>query len=121
MPLFLDIHQPIPGLTARAIAGAHAKDLQAQPKHDVKYLKYWFDEGTGKVFCLVEAPSRKGDAAVRTRGSPGLLAGAGVYRSKRRCLNPPCRNSLCQRRMAEGAVINRANLDGEKYHTALCL
>ena len=73
MPLFLDIHQHIPGLTAEAVAGAHAKDLQAQPKHDVKYLKYWFDEGTGKVFCLVEAPSKEAAAAVH-REAHGLLA-----------------------------------------------
>jgi hypothetical protein len=35
----------------------------------VNYLKYWFDVGrfdvgTGKVFCLVEAPSKEAAAAV---------------------------------------------------------
>ncbi|TMD67254.1 MAG: DUF4242 domain-containing protein [Chloroflexi bacterium] len=35
----------------------HAKDLETQDKYGVKYLKYWFDEGSGKAFCLVEAPS----------------------------------------------------------------
>jgi Protein of unknown function (DUF4242) len=73
MPLFLDIHQHVPGLTAEAVAGAHAKDLQTQTKHGVKYLKYWFDEGTGKVFCLVEAPSKEAAAAVH-RDAHGLLA-----------------------------------------------
>ena len=73
MPLFLDIHQHIPGLTAEAVADAHAKDLQAQVKHGVKYLKYWFDEGTGKVFCLAEAPSKEAAAAVH-REAHGLLA-----------------------------------------------
>ena len=73
MPLFLDIHEHIPGLTAEAVAGAHRKDLQAQTKHGVKYLKYWFDEGTGKVFCLVEAPSKEAAAEVH-REAHGLLA-----------------------------------------------
>ena len=73
MPLYLDIHEHVPGLTAEAVAGAHAKDLQAQGKRGVKYLKYWFDEGTGKVFCLVEAPSKEAAAAVH-REAHGLLA-----------------------------------------------
>ena len=73
MPLFLDIHEHVPGLTAEAVAGAHGKDLQAQGKHGVKYLKYWFDEGTGKVFCLVEAPNKEAAAAVH-REAHGLLA-----------------------------------------------
>jgi hypothetical protein len=73
MPLFLDIHQHVPGLTAEAVAGAHAKDLQAQAKYGVKYLKYWFDESTGKVFCLAEAPTKEAAAAVH-REAHGLLA-----------------------------------------------
>jgi len=73
MPLFLDIHQHVPGLTADAVAGAHAKDLQTQTKYGVKYLKYWFDEGTGKVFCLAEAPSKEAAAAVH-REAHGLVA-----------------------------------------------
>ena len=73
MPLFLDSHEHVPGLTAEAVAGAHAKDLQAQANRGVKYLKYWFDEGTGKVFCLVEAPSKEAAAAVH-REAHGLLA-----------------------------------------------
>jgi hypothetical protein len=41
--------------------------------YGVKYKKYWFDVGTGKVFCLVEAPSK--EAAVRVhREAHGLLA-----------------------------------------------
>jgi hypothetical protein len=44
-----------------------------QHKHGVKYLRYWFDEGTGKVFCLVEAPSKDAAAAVH-RESHGQVA-----------------------------------------------
>ena len=25
--------------------------------YDVRYVRYWFDEATGRVYCLVEAPS----------------------------------------------------------------
>ena len=73
MPLFLDIHQHVDGLTAKAVAGAHQRDLEVQTKYGVKYLKYWFDEGSGKVFCLVEAPTKEAAAAVH-REAHGLLA-----------------------------------------------
>jgi hypothetical protein len=69
----MDIHEKIEGLTAAAVAQAHARDLEVQAKHGVKYLKYWFDESTGKVFCLVEAPSRDAAAAVH-RQAHGLVA-----------------------------------------------
>ena len=73
MPLYMDIHKHVAGLTAEAVAAAHAKDVETQAKHGVKYLKYWFDEGSGKVFCLVEAPSREAAMAVH-REAHGLVA-----------------------------------------------
>jgi hypothetical protein len=73
MPLYLDIHKHVDGLTADAVKGAHAADLAAQAELGVKYLQYWFDEGTGKVFCLVEAPSVSAAAEVHRRAH-GLLA-----------------------------------------------
>jgi hypothetical protein len=73
MPLFMDIHKHVPGLTAEAVAGAHAKDVEVQKKHGVKYIRYWFDDKAGKVFCLVEAPSKEAAAAVH-REAHGLLA-----------------------------------------------
>jgi peptidyl-tRNA hydrolase len=73
MPLFMDIHHHVDGLTAAAVAGAHKADLETQEKYGVKYLRYWFDEGTGKVFCLVEAPSREAAIAVH-REAHGLVA-----------------------------------------------
>jgi hypothetical protein len=39
----------------------------------VKYLKYWFNEGTGQVFCLCDAPSRQAAEAVH-REAHGLVA-----------------------------------------------
>jgi hypothetical protein len=70
MALFLDIHNHVPGLTKDAVAGAHQKDLETQDKHGVKYLKYWFNEGTGQVFCLIEAPDK--EAAMRA--APGFAS-----------------------------------------------
>ncbi len=73
MPLYMDIHKQVPGLTAEAVTGAHAKDLEVQAKYSVKYLRYWFDEGTGTVFCLCEAPNREAAVAVH-REAHGLVA-----------------------------------------------
>ena len=73
MPLYMDIHQHIEGLTADAVAGAHAADLKTQEKYGVKYLRYWFDEDAGKVFCLIEAPNKEAANAVHQEAH-GLVA-----------------------------------------------
>ena len=73
MPLYMDVHDEVDGLTGDAVAGAHEKDLEVQGKHGVNYLKYWYDEGTGKVFCLVDAPSKEAAEAVH-REAHGLVA-----------------------------------------------
>src|SRR5436309_15993777 len=84
MPLYMDIHHKVEGLTADAVKHAHEADVQTQEKYGVKYLKYWFDEGSGMVFCLVEAPTREAAATVH-REAHGLKADeivevkAGVY------------------------------------------
>jgi Protein of unknown function (DUF4242) len=64
MPLYIDHHRNVEGLTAEAIAEAHMKDLEAQQKHGVNYIRYWFNEEKGEVFCLVEAPSAEAANAV---------------------------------------------------------
>ena len=38
MPLFMDVHDKVPGLTAKAVAEAHQQDLKVQAKHKVKML-----------------------------------------------------------------------------------
>jgi len=73
MPLFMDTHGHIEGLTADAAAQAHEADLQTQAQYGVKYLRYWFDETAGKVFCLVEAPNKDAAIAVH-REAHGLVA-----------------------------------------------
>jgi hypothetical protein len=73
MPLYMDTHQCIEGLTAEAVARAHEADVKTQAKYRVKYLRYWFDENTGKVFCLVEAPNK--EAAIAGGNDPATTPG----------------------------------------------
>lgn len=73
MPLFLDEHEHIEGLTAAALAQAHGRDVEVGPKYGVTYLRYWYDEATGKVFCLVEAPTADAANTVH-REAHGLVA-----------------------------------------------
>ncbi len=73
MPLYMDHHKNVEGLTAEAVAGAHEKDLEVQDKHGVKYHRYWFNEEKGEVYCLCEAPSAEAAEAVH-REAHGLVA-----------------------------------------------
>ena len=41
MPLYLDTHKHVPGLTAEAVAGAHARDLEVQGKHSTSSRGNW--------------------------------------------------------------------------------
>ena len=70
----MDVHENLPeGATAADVAGAHEADLKTQEAYGVKYLRYWVNEGAGKVFCLVEAPSKEAAEAVH-REAHGLVA-----------------------------------------------
>jgi len=73
MPLYMDHHKKIEGLTAEAVAGAHQKDLETQDRHGAKALKYWFNEENGEVFCLFDAPNAEAAEAVH-REAHGLIA-----------------------------------------------
>jgi hypothetical protein len=64
MPLYMDHHKNLKGLTAQAVAEDHKKDLEVQHKHDAKALKYWFNEEKGEVYCLFEAPNAEAAEAV---------------------------------------------------------
>ncbi len=73
MPLYMDVHRNVEGLTAEAVAGAHQKDLETQAQHGVNYLKYWFNDQTGRIYCLVDAPSKEAAETVH-REAHGLVA-----------------------------------------------
>ncbi|HEY3218159.1 MAG TPA: nickel-binding protein [Candidatus Limnocylindria bacterium] len=68
----MDVHHKVTGAKAADVAAAHKQDLATQSKYGVKYLKYWFDEGNGRIYCLAEAPNK--EAAIRVhREAHGLL------------------------------------------------
>lgn len=73
MPLFMDVHSLDGGVALGDVAKAHMADLQEQGNYDVNYLRYWVDEGQGKIFCLVEAPSADAASTVH-RTAHGLVA-----------------------------------------------
>jgi hypothetical protein len=73
MPLYMDIHEIAGGVSIDDVAKAHQADLQTEGAHDVHYLKYWVDEGAGRIFCLVEAPSADAANTVH-REAHGLVA-----------------------------------------------
>jgi hypothetical protein len=73
MPLFMDHHRNVEGLTAAAVAEAHGKDVEVQDKYGVTYHRYWFNEESGEVFCLAEAPSKEAMESVH-REAHGLTA-----------------------------------------------
>ena len=74
MPRFIDVHHELPkGLSPEDAAAAHQKDVAAQGKHGVRYLKYWYDPATGKGFCLSEAPSKEAVMAVH-QDAHGIVA-----------------------------------------------
>lgn len=73
MPLFMDVHHKVEGLTAEAVAKAHQADLATQRDYGVNYLRYWYNPDLGEVFCLVEAPDA--DSAIEVhRKAHGLVA-----------------------------------------------
>lgn len=73
MPLYMDVHPKVEGLTADSVSSAHKMDLAVQEQYNVEYLRYWFNEETGRVFCLVEAPDAKAAERVH-REAHGLVA-----------------------------------------------
>ena len=73
MPLYMDLHRGMKGLTREEIENAHRLDEQVQDKYGVKYQKFWMNEEAGTIFCLIEAPSKEAAIAVH-REAHGLLA-----------------------------------------------
>jgi hypothetical protein len=73
MPLYLDVHHLVEGVTAADVEEAHRKDLAVQKKYGVTYLKYWHDLASGRAFCLIDAPSKEAAMAVHQEAH-GLMA-----------------------------------------------
>lgn len=73
MPLYMDIHKRIEGVTPEALIEAHRKDVEIQDRYGVHYLRYYLDQENESVFCIVEAPSKEAADRVH-RESHGLVA-----------------------------------------------
>lgn len=73
MPLYMDVHK-IDGITAEELAKAHMADIEVQGRYDVEYIKYWFNEGCGKVFCLVHAPTAEAANLVHSQAHGQVAA-----------------------------------------------
>ena len=73
MPLYMDIHTVSPDTTWEDIAKAHYEDVKIQDEYDVEYLKYWFNRGCNKLFCLVDAPNAEAARCVHQHAH-GLVA-----------------------------------------------
>jgi class 3 adenylate cyclase len=73
MPLYMDIHRNSKGVTIDDIVSAHQEDLKAQTEHDVKYLRWWYTQDVGSIYCLVRAPNAEAADAVHAKAH-GLRA-----------------------------------------------
>src|SRR6516164_360633 len=77
--LFIDVHQLEAGkVTYKDVEKAHAKDLAVEDKYGVKFLKYWFDEKKGMVFCLASASDS--DALRKTHAEAHGLLPERIYK-----------------------------------------
>lgn len=70
--MYIDIHEA-PGVTPDDVAKAHHADEKVQGKYGVEYHKYWFNQKTGKIYCMCTAPSAEAASAAH-REAHGLVA-----------------------------------------------
>jgi len=72
MPIFMDVHRDLGDVTEDDIRAAHARDLEVQDEHGVRFLTFWFNQPDGHAFCLVEAPDKESAIACH-KASHGLV------------------------------------------------
>ena len=62
MPLYTDTHERVRAITPEGVRRAYERSVSVQTEHHAHYVRMWahYDaEDHGRVFCLVEAPSRE--------------------------------------------------------------
>jgi class 3 adenylate cyclase len=59
MPLYMDLHKGLKGLTLEEAEKAHLLDIAVQDQFGVKFHKFWVNEEQGTAFCLMEAPNKE--------------------------------------------------------------
>lgn len=52
----MDLHEDMVGVSADDLERTHMTEVDAQDRYGVKFLRYWFNEPSGTLFCLIEAP-----------------------------------------------------------------
>ena len=67
MPMFMDVHTSMKGVTADALSTAHQADLDIQGDEGVDFQRAWADPVSGHVFCLSEAPSAEAVRRIHER------------------------------------------------------
>lgn len=67
----MDVHT-MDAVSIDDVVHARLADLRTQPTYDVRYLRYWVCEESGKVFCLVDAPSAIAAATVHLEAHGGV-------------------------------------------------
>ncbi len=72
MPMFMDVHHGMVGLTAEQLKEAHDADLAIQSEEGVDFQHAWADPSSGIVYCLSEAPN--GEAVQRVHERAGHRA-----------------------------------------------
>ena len=75
MPLFMDVHDIDGGVAVGDVAQGPPGplDLRDPRAATASYLRYWVDEKSGKVFCLVDSPDATHRSQVH-REAHGLVA-----------------------------------------------
>ena len=73
MPLYMDLHRGLKGISRQDVEHAHYLDEQVQDKYGVKYQKFWMNEEAGTLFCLIEGPNKEACAKVHEEAH-GMLA-----------------------------------------------
>ena len=73
MPLYMDLHKGVHGMTRDEMDHMHRADLNVQDQFDARIRKFWVNEEAGTVFCLIEAPSKEACKAIHIN-SHGMTA-----------------------------------------------
>ncbi|WP_436775520.1 SCO4226 family nickel-binding protein [Yinghuangia sp. YIM S09857] len=69
MPVFMDVHRNMRGISADDLKAAHQQDLALQDMEHVEFKHAWADPESGMVFCLAEGPDA--DAVRRVHAMAG--------------------------------------------------
>ena len=67
MPIFMDVHTSMVGVTPEALDAAHQADVEIQDDEGVDFKQAWADPKSGHVFCLSEGPSAEAVQRIHER------------------------------------------------------